>query len=142
MMTTAQGADHTTGNLPAYTGREDSTAELVEMSLDTQVNCAAGDSLGLCVFGRSVTNVNHPLIVDALNDALGTELPGDFLRILGRETIELEDKFNADAGFTEEDDELPSFFYEEALPPTNNTARHHTAEVNRLKDAWMAKAAG
>ncbi len=142
MMTTAQGADHTTGNLPAYTGREDSTAELVEMSLDTQVNCAAGDSLGLCVFGRSVTNVNHPLIVDALNDALGTQLPVDFLRILGRETIELEDKFNADAGFTEEDDELPSFFYEEALPPTNNTARHHTAEVNRLKDAWMAKAAG
>jgi len=98
--------------------------------------------LGLCVFGRSVTNVNHAMIIDALNDALGTALPGDFLRTLGRETIELEDKFNADAGFTEADDELPAFFYDEALPPTNNTARHHTSEVNRLKDAWMAKAAG
>lgn len=142
MMTTAQGADHTTGNLPAYTGRDDSTEKLVELSLDTQVNCAAGDSIGLCVFGRSVTNLNHPMIVAALNDALGTQLPDNFLRTLGRETLDMEDRFNEAAGFTEADDELPSFFYDEALPPTNNTARHHTAEVNRLKDAWLAQAEG
>jgi aldehyde:ferredoxin oxidoreductase len=142
MMTTAQGADHTTGNLPAYTGVEDSTAELVELSMDTQVNCAAGDSLGLCVFGRSVTNANHPMIIEALNDALGTDLPDDFLRQLGRETLGLEDQFNEAAGFTEADDELPDFFYDEALPPTGNRARHHTVEVNRLKDEWLARPDG
>jgi aldehyde:ferredoxin oxidoreductase len=139
MMTTAQGADHTTGNLPAYTGVEDSTKELVDMSMDTQVNCAAGDSLGLCVFGRSVTNLNHPMIVEALNDALGTDLSDNFLRQLGRETLAMEDKFNEAAGFTEADDELPDFFYDEALPPTGNRARHHTVEVNRLKDEWLAR---
>ncbi|MBT6094380.1 MAG: aldehyde ferredoxin oxidoreductase [Rhodospirillaceae bacterium] len=139
MMTTAQGADHTTGNLPAYTGRDDNVEELVELSMDAQVNCAAGDSLGLCVFGRSVTNVNHPMIVEALNDALGTNLGNDFLRQLGRETLALEDRFNEDAGFNEADDELPAFFYDEALPPTNNQARHHAAEVNRLKEAWLAR---
>ncbi len=139
MMTTAQGADHTTGNLPAYTGREDNVEELVELSMDAQVNCAAGDSLGLCVFGRSVTNVNHPMIVEALNDALGTSLADDFLRQLGQETLKLEDRFNEAAGFTEDDDELPAFFYDEALPPTNNQARHHTTEVNRLKDAWLTR---
>ncbi len=141
MMTTAQGADHTTGNLPAYTGREDGIDKLVDLSLDTQVNCAAGDSIGLCVFGRSVTNLNHPLIVGALNDALGTALPGDYLRRLGRETLALEDEFNKQAGFTEADDELPSFFYDEALPPTNNKARPHAGEVNRLRQAWLADAA-
>jgi aldehyde:ferredoxin oxidoreductase len=142
MMTTAQGADHTTGNLPAYTGREDGIDKLVDLSLDTQVNCAAGDSIGICVFGRSVTNINHALIIDALNDALGTELPGDFLRQLGRETLMLEDEFNKRAGFTEADDELPAFFYEEALPPTNNKARPHAGEVNKLRHAWLEQAAG
>ena len=141
MMTTAQGADHTTGNLPAYTGRDDPVEKLVEMSLDVQVNCAAGDSIGLCVFGRSVTNINQPLIIGALNDALGTELSGDFLRRLGRETLELEEIFNKEAGFTAADDERPAFFYEEALPPTNNKARPHAGEVNRLRHAWLAEAA-
>jgi len=142
MMTTAQGADHTTGNLPAYTGREDGIDKLVDLSLDTQVNCAAGDSIGICVFGRSVTNINHALIIDALNDALGTSLPGDFLRTLGRETLMAEEEFNKRAGFTEEDDELPAFFYEEALPPTNNKARPHAGEVNKLRHAWLEQAAG
>ena len=93
------------------------------------------------MFGRSVTNLNHPLIVGALNDALGTALPGDYLRRLGRETLALEDEFNKQAGFTEADDELPSFFYDEALPPTNNKARPHAGEVNRLRQAWLADAA-
>ena len=139
MMTTAQGADHTTGNLPAYEGRDNTTEELTDMSLDAQVNCAAGDSLGLCVFGRSVTNVNHPMIVEALNDALGTELQDNFLRVLGRDTLVLEEKFNLDAGFTQEDDELPDFFYDEELPPTNNKARHHWAEVNKFRADWLAR---
>ncbi len=140
MMTTAQGADHTTGNMPSYTGGEHSTSELVELSMDTQVNCAAGDSIGICVFGRSVTNNNHQLIIDALNDALGTKLKSNFLRILGRKTLRLEDEFNIAAGFTDDDDELPDFFYQEALPPTNNKARHHTAEVNKFREEWLAQA--
>ena len=35
------------------------------------------------------------------------------------------------AGFAEADDELPAFFYREALEPTGKTARHHADEVNR-----------
>jgi aldehyde:ferredoxin oxidoreductase len=139
MMTTAQGADHTTGNLPAYEGRENTTDELLDMSMDAQVNCAAGDSLGLCVFGRSVTNVNHPMIVEALNDALGTDLKDNFLRELGRDTLLLESQFNEAAGFTVDDDELPAFFFDEALPPTGNQARHRATEVNKLRDEWLAR---
>ena len=79
------------------------------------------------------------MIIDALNNALGTQLPATFLSTLGKETLELEDAFNKAAGFKEVDDELPEFFYKESLPPTNNLARHHASEVNKYKNAWFKR---
>ena len=43
----------------------------------------------------------------------------------------MERQFNQAAGFTEKDDELPDFFYNEPLAPTNKAARHRSAEVNK-----------
>jgi len=132
MMVTAQGADHTAGNVPAYDCKGKTTKELVAVSLDAQTITAATDSLGLCIFGRSVTNVNPDLIVSALNDAHGTKLDSStFMTTLGREALKMEWEFNRAAGITEEDDELPQFFYTEPLAPSGKTARHHSAEVNR-----------
>ena len=130
MMVTAQGADHTAGNIPTFQCKDKTTEELVAASLDIQEDCAAADSLGLCLFGRSVTNVNQEFIAGALNDAHGTELPADFMKDLGRETLAMEWQFNKDAGFTDDDDELPQFFYDEILPNREVASRHHTAEVN------------
>ena len=130
MMVTAQGADHTTGNLPAFKCDDKTTEELTAASLDIQVLCASADSLGLCLFGRSVTNENEAFIVDALNKACGTELEPSFYRQLGLETLRDEWAFNKQAGFTEEDDKLPDFFHDEALPPSGKQARHRSAEVN------------
>ena len=49
----------------------------------------------------------------------------------------------AATGFTEEDDELPAFFYGEALAPSGKTARHHSAEVNRhLRTLLVGDASG
>ncbi len=131
MMITAQGADHTAGNMPAYDCRGKETEELVKVSLESQIQCATADSLGLCIFGRSVTNVSADLIITALNDAHGTDLDPSFFDRLGREALEMEWKFNKEAGFDEDDDELPAFFYSDGLAPTNKAARHHSAEVNR-----------
>jgi len=130
MMMTAQGADHTAGNAPQYDCKDKDANELVAASLDLQVSCATADSLGLCIFGRSVTNTHIDFIVNAINDAHGIELPESFFKQLGRETLDLETRFNKDAGFTEADDELPSFFYNEALPPSNKAARWHSKEIN------------
>lgn len=138
MMMTAQGADHTTGNLPSYDCAGKTVEELVAVSLDMQVKCAAVDSLGLCVFGRSVTNEQLDFIVQAINDAHGVELPTSFFEQLGKETLALENTFNRDAGFAQGDDELPSFFYDEALPPSNKLARFHTDEVNKAAEQWWA----
>lgn len=131
MMVTAQGADHTTGNLPAYECKGKSVSDLVAASFTAQVSSAVADSTGLCIFGRSVTDTNLELIANAINDAHGTRIDADFILNMGRETLRLEHAFNVAAGFTEEDDELPAFFHEEPLAPTNKKARLHSGEVNR-----------
>ena len=131
MMTTAQGADHTAGSLLMLDCKDMSTAEVVAASLDFQVSWAAVDSLGLCIFGRSVTAASSGLVATALNDAHGTHYDASFIKALGLETLKMEWEFNRAAGFTEKDDELPEFFYTEPIAPTNRTARHHSAEVNR-----------
>ena len=59
------------------------------------------------------------------------QLAASMMNLIGYEAMAYEWEFNKAAGFTEEDDELPEFFYKEALEPTGKTARHHTAEVNR-----------
>ena len=130
MMVTAQGADHTTGNAPTFKC-DDKTVEVIAAeSYKMQVNSAVADSIGLCVFGRSVTDGNLKLIADAMNDAFDLDVTPDEVRELGREALRLEDEFNRAAGFKEADDELPAFFHSEPLPPTNRSARLQANEVN------------
>jgi aldehyde:ferredoxin oxidoreductase len=142
MMVTAQGADHTVGNLPAFVCKDKTVAELTEASYGAQVTSAIADSTGLCVFGRSVTDVNLDLVAKAINDAYDIRIDADFIMNIGRETLRLEREFNRAAGFTEADDELPGFFTEEPLAPTNKTARLHSEEVNRHLREIVEQSAG
>ena len=132
MMATAQGADHTAGNLPRLKTRDMDINSLITQSLAVQTNVAATDSLGLCIFGRSVTEAQLDFIVDSINAAHGTSLTKEFFTSLGQETLRFEAEFNRQAGFTAKDDELPAFFYQEALPPTNHVARFHGADVHGM----------
>jgi aldehyde:ferredoxin oxidoreductase len=138
MMATAQGADHTAGNLPRLKTREMDAPAIVEQSLAHQARVAANDSLGLCIFGMSVTNPNTEFLANAINAAHGTNLTKDFFEPLGREALRLEWEFNKRAGFTAKDDELPEFFYQEPLPPTNHVARFHAADVHGMYDKLPA----
>ncbi len=76
---------------------------------------------------------NLDLVAETMNAAFGCDIDADFLRAIGRDTLALEDRFNADAGFSEADDALPAFFHDEALPPTMRKARLDPGEINRLK---------
>ncbi|NBP49207.1 MAG: aldehyde ferredoxin oxidoreductase [Alphaproteobacteria bacterium] len=130
MMLTAQGADHTVGNAPSFKCDDKTIEELVAESLRMQINSAVADSFGLCVFGRSVTDDNLTLIADAINDSFDAGVTPDFIRNIGFETLRLEAAFNKAAGFDQDDDELPSFFRDEPLPPTGKMARLYSREVN------------
>jgi aldehyde:ferredoxin oxidoreductase len=138
MMATAQGADHTAGNLPRLKTREMDGEAIVSQSLAHQARVAANDSLGLCIFGMSVTNPNIEFLTDAINAAHGTSLTGDFFEALGREALRLEFEFNRRAGFTAQDDDLPEFFYTDPLPPTNHVARFRGADVHGMYERLPA----
>ena len=130
MMVTAQGADHTTGNIPAFECAGKSVQEIADASYEIQVNASIADSLGMCLFGRSVNDTHLELLAKAIRDCHGIDFSAQDVLDIGHEVLRLEKEFNVLAGFTEEDDELPAFFVEEQLPPFNATARLHSAEVN------------
>ncbi len=134
MMVTAQGADHTTGNVPRFQSLEKDLDELLDASLTAQIEIAATDSLGLCVFGRFVTGPNLDFINNAIKNAHGVEVDATFFADLGKETLRLEQQFNDAVGFSAEDDELPQFFYDEPLPPTKRVARFHGEDVHGIYD--------
>ena len=83
------------------------------------------------MFGRSVTNTRIDFVVNAINDALGTTLTPEFFSELGSDVLKLEDQFNTAAGFSVKDDELPDFFYNEPVAPTNKVARIHGPEIRQ-----------
>jgi aldehyde:ferredoxin oxidoreductase len=135
MMATAQGADHTVGNLPRLKTKEMTIEQLRELSLQDQIKTAAQDSLGLCIFGRSVTNAQLPFMMNAVNAATGSAVDDAFFFDLGKEALKLEHAFNRAAGFASPDDDLPEFFYTEPLAPTGYTARFKGADVHSMYDA-------
>ena len=137
MMTTTQGADHTAGNNPTFVTEHLTLDDIARESFMMQIYSAANDGLGLCLFGRAVSNANQDMMIGAVNDALGTDLDGAFYKRLGYETLLLERQFNLDAGFTVEDNALPQFFTEEPLPPTNKTSRLTAQEVTRMMDKLL-----
>jgi aldehyde:ferredoxin oxidoreductase len=121
--TATMGADHTCGNAlpsPANPGYDPgSPAGQHEVSEFLQSWFAAVDTLGLCLFA-SVPMLDSPELVghllEAVSAKLGVELPDGHLLELGRRVNLLEREFNRKAGFSAEDDRLPSFFREEKLP--------------------------
>ena len=137
MMVTAQGADHTVGNAPSFPCDGKDIETLVLESLKMQINSAVADSLGLCVFGRTVTDVNLQLIADAVNNAFGLEIDPAFIRDIGLNTLKLENRFNQQAGFGDDDHALPEFFHSEPLMPTGKMARLNVSEIKSYLEPMM-----
>jgi aldehyde:ferredoxin oxidoreductase len=124
--TSPMGADHTAGNVVgAYLTQMLDPLDpkgQVETSRFLQIAMAAFDAMGQC-FMASVALLSPEgfeafrKVIDA---KLGTQLgPDDFPHGLGVRVLKAEREFNRKAGFTNQDDRLPRFFYEEPLPPHN-----------------------
>ena len=116
--TTPQGADHTAGlTIRAKVNHLDPTIQK-EPSLNAQLNMAGYDTLGACIFaGFGYAATPDFVIKRLLQSRYGWEdVPDNVLHALGKETIRMEREFNRRAGFTKEDDRLPKWMMEEALP--------------------------
>ena len=118
--TTPQGADHTCGlTIRAQIDHLDPNAQK-DASLNAQLNMAGYDTLGACIFaGFGYAATPDGVVKRLLSARYGwDDVPDNILQALGKETIKMEREFNKRAGFTKEDDRLPKWMTEEAIPET------------------------
>ncbi len=116
--TTPQGADHTAGlTIRVKINHLDPTIQK-DPSLNAQLNMAGYDTLGACIFaGFGYAATPDGVIKRLLKARYGWEdIPDNALQALGKETIKMEREFNRRAGFTKEDDRLPKWMTEQAIP--------------------------
>lgn len=127
--TCPMGADHTAGNvidknLDSLGGSLNplKAEGQVEVSREYQIDVAAFDCTGLCLFANSAVHNNAgagQALLTMINAKFGTALTEKDKRALGIRVLKAEREFNRRAGLTNADDRLAKFFYEEPLPPHN-----------------------
>jgi aldehyde:ferredoxin oxidoreductase len=132
--TSPQGADHTCGlTIRAKIDHLDPQGQAA-ISLAGQLNMAGYDTLGACIMAGFGFAVAPESIRDLLNARYGWHLEGGILQELGRETIDIERRFNHLAGFTPADDRLPEWMTREPLPPHNAVFDVPDEELDALFD--------
>jgi len=104
--------------------------ELVDGSPRMRMNAAVAESLRSCVFARSVTDKNLEFISNSISDDFDAGVTPNFIHNIGLKTLRLKAAFNNTARCDEEDNRLPSFFYEKSLPPTDKIVRLRDSEMN------------
>lgn len=123
--TSPMGADHTAGNVVGeYLEQKLNPLNAegqVEASRNLQIAIAAADCTGICfmAYVALTTPEGGEALLKAINAKFGTQLTPDDVLALGIRVLKAEREFNRKAGFTNKDDRLPRFYYEEPLPPHN-----------------------
>ncbi len=107
--TSPQGADHTAGMV---TARGATTDTLIKQSRHEQLVMMAIDSVGVCQF----TNALPSDMATFVSNRFDVDWDDAAVLKMARQGIDAEREFNRRAGFDRDDDRLPSWFYDEALP--------------------------
>ncbi|MFX1252811.1 MAG: aldehyde ferredoxin oxidoreductase C-terminal domain-containing protein [Promethearchaeota archaeon] len=126
--TTTMGADHTAGytiapEILSVGGKLDPRAvKKGELSRAFQATTAYIDQSGYCLF-IAFAILDIPAGMEGMEETLAGFFGLEKFDITehGTAILKAEREFNRQAGFTNLDDRLPEFFYEEKLPPHNVT---------------------
>jgi aldehyde:ferredoxin oxidoreductase len=139
--TSPMGADHTAGNVVgAYLEHKLdplSPEGQVETSRFLQIAMAAFDTMGQCFMANValLSSGGFEAFCKVINAKMGTQLgPDEFPFALGTRVLKAEREFNRNAGFSNEDDRLPRFFYEEPLPPHDTVFVISNEEIDKALD--------
>ena len=140
--TSPTGVDHTAGyavfqNVLKVGGDIDPLKKEnnVDVSKNLQIDNAAIDATGLCLFTAFSVLDNADgvrVMADLINARNGIELTTDDFVNLGVSILKDEHEFNRRAGFTKVHDRLPDFF-QEILPPHNTTWDFSDEELQQVK---------
>jgi len=134
--TTPQGADHTCGlTIRAQIDHLDPNVQR-DVSLNAQLNMAGYDTLGACIFaGFGYAATPDGVVKRLLAARYGWEnLPDNILQELGKQVTKMEREFNRRAGFTKEDDRLPKWMTEEAIPENGSVFDVSEEVLDRIFD--------
>lgn len=141
--TTPMGADHTAGyavcqNVLKVGGDINPLKKggNVEVSKNLQIATAAIDSTGFCLFvAFAVLDTEDAMetMAKLLSAKTGKTVSVDHIINLGISVLKDEYSFNADAGFTKAQDQLPEFFLKEKLPPHNTVWDFTIEELQKAK---------
>jgi aldehyde:ferredoxin oxidoreductase len=119
---TSQGGDHTTGN--CYGARATvpplSCEGQGDLSRKTQLQVAALENQGFCIFARSYLFKKPELFTKFAYGICGDKITVDEFWEQGRETARLEYEFNVKSGVSPAQDKLPEYMYRVPLPPNNH----------------------
>ncbi|MBW1886792.1 MAG: aldehyde ferredoxin oxidoreductase [Deltaproteobacteria bacterium] len=138
--TSPMGADHTAGNLVGeYLSGGLNPLEAdgqVDASRRSQISMASFDCTGICLLAATVLSAPEPqeALLNMINAKLGTQLGQEDMTDLGIRVLRAEREFNRRAGFTNKDDRLAKFFYEEPLPPHNKVFLISDEEIDGIFD--------
>ncbi len=115
--TTPMGADHTAGVAMMPNSDQMPKVFRVSMSGMLQGNMALSDNM-MCMFAFMGTMSDPTILPDLMSGAYGGEWTTEEMQQISKDTLNLEREFNKAAGFTQDDDVLPDFFYNEVAPST------------------------
>jgi aldehyde:ferredoxin oxidoreductase len=138
--TSPMGGDHTAGNvIGEYLEQKLDPLKpegQVEASRNLQIATAAMDCTGLCFMAYVALGTPEAgeALLKAINAKFGIQLGPQDVPALGIRVLKAEREFNKKAGFTNQDDRLPRFFYEEPLPPHNTVFTISDEEIDRTFD--------
>jgi len=139
--TTPMGADHTAGyaiatEIMGVGGQADPRdVNKADLSRGLQLATAAIDASGYCLFiAFAVLDIPEGLegVVESINGVYGTSLTVADVAPIGQSIIDIELKFNRDAGFTSLDDRLPEFLRTEPVPPTGEVFDVPDEELDKV----------
>ena len=116
------GGDHTLGNCYGSRGQVPplATEGQGDLSRNTQVQMAALENLGFCIFARSYLFKKPELFTQLVFGITGQQMTVDEFWAQGTETTRIEREFNVAAGISPAMDRLPEYMYREPLPPTGH----------------------
>jgi aldehyde:ferredoxin oxidoreductase len=119
---TSQGGDHTTGN--CYGARATvpplSCEGQGDLSRKTQLQVAALENMGFCIFARAYLFKKPELFTKFAYGICGDKMTVDEFWEQGHETARLEYAFNVKSGISPSQDKLPEYMYRVPLPPHNS----------------------
>jgi aldehyde:ferredoxin oxidoreductase len=115
--TCPMGADHTAGVAMMPNSDMMPKNARIMMGGMMQRNQATCDNM-MCMFAFMSTMGDPSILPGLMAGVYGGDWTADKIGRIGQETIRLEREFNKAAGFTQKDDCLPEFFYNEVAPST------------------------